>query len=203
MSPSSDVPSEKPSSSDSPSVKDVGPKSEKSGAIPPSVPTSLAVAAGIAALAVGLAIGSLSQTTVTSGVQSSANGASSGLQESGGSQAGGYTYNPETGGKAIDLELKKIKADIGAYYGKPIEIRVPVEIGDYYNFKYRGTEEENFSFRVKGDWEWIHAYGPKERFRDLFDYLAANGGSAVVNLTIVTDPSHDDNEIFTLLEWSK
>jgi hypothetical protein len=96
----------------------------------------------------------------------------------------------------------RMMVDIASYYGKPQTITTIAEPSDYYNFTYRASQSTHYSFRLKCSDAFIHAYGSKSSFGDLFEYLMEHQGTPV-RLTMLTDASHGDNGIFTLLSWQK
>ena len=100
-----------------------------------------------------------------------------------------------------EMSVKVMLADIASHYEKPTTVVIELGIGDYYNWGYQGTEASHYSFKAQAGYKYFYAYGAREEFKSLFDYLVANDGEAVVEITVTTNPSHGSKEIWTLLDW--
>lgn len=101
-------------------------------------------------------------------------------------------------------KISIIKADSASYYSKPVAVKGLAKVSDYFNYAFSGAEPEYYSFRIfDGAGDYLHAYGKRSQFKDLFDYLASRGGEAPVDVTLVTSPKHGSNDIWTLVSWKK
>jgi hypothetical protein len=94
-----------------------------------------------------------------------------------------------------------LKVDTPSYYGKPQRLVVQAKLDDYYNYKYRNKQETHYSIRFTCGELRGSAYAARKKFKDLFDFLDGAGGSAVLEVTVVTDRSHESNDIFTVKAW--
>ena len=104
-----------------------------------------------------------------------------------------------------DALCERMKVDINTYYRKPQTITTFVEPADYYNYKYQDARATHYSFATNCGGHGplgLYAYGRKAKFKDLFEYLMSNPG-VPVQLTIITDESHEDNRVFTLQAWKQ
>lgn len=97
---------------------------------------------------------------------------------------------------------KRMEADIASYYEKEQTVIGVLEPDSYYNYKYDGAEKTHYSFDFECGETDLQVYGEKNKFKDLFNYaLDGYDGKVTVKLTILTDETHEDTEIFTLLKW--
>ena len=97
---------------------------------------------------------------------------------------------------------KRMEADIASYYGKEQTVVGVLEPDSYYNYKYIEAEKTHYSFDFECGETDFQVYGEKKNFKDLFNHaLDGDDGKVTVKLTIVTDESHGDNNIFTLQKW--
>jgi hypothetical protein len=111
---------------------------------------------------------------------------------------------PQVSSEIDASKIGLIKADSASYYSKPVSVRVLAKASDYFNYAFSDTEARYYSFQLSDSaGEYLHAYGKRDKFKDLFDYLASRGGEAPIEVTLVTSPKHGDNGIWTLVSWKK
>ena len=69
------------------------------------------------------------------------------------------------------ISLKRIQAAKTEYYGKELEIYGYLEVDDYYNCKYRDSENTHYSFKLKdNNYNDLNTYFKKSISKDLFNF---------------------------------
>lgn len=103
-----------------------------------------------------------------------------------------------------DVDAVTLAATTTEYYGKTLTLYGRMHVDDYYNFKYADAKSTHYSFEFKelGDRgsNELHLYGEKSRFRPWFKAILAGRGLATFKVKVVTDASHQDDDVFTLVE---
>jgi hypothetical protein len=99
---------------------------------------------------------------------------------------------------------KQMQADITAVYEKPQKLVVRVQNSKEFNFKYLKKDATHLAFEVECGTVTFNAYGPQDKFQPLREHIDANPPPPrTVEITVMTDKSHGNPGIFTLLEWRK
>ena len=99
---------------------------------------------------------------------------------------------------------KQMQADVASVYEKPQKLVVRVQNSKYFNYKYLKKEASHLSFEVECGTVTFNAYGPEIKFAPLQEHINANPPPPrTVELTVMTDKSHGNPAIFTLLDWRK
>lgn len=97
---------------------------------------------------------------------------------------------------------KTMMADLPTYYGKPQKLVARLQLSKEYNYKYLKKEATHVAFEVECGNTTFNVYGPTEKFGDLVDFVRANP-PRTTEITVMTDKSHGNPQIWTLLEWRK
>ena len=94
-----------------------------------------------------------------------------------------------------------MEAGIASYDGKEQTVVGVIEPDSYYNYMYDGAEKTHYSFDCECGETDVQVYGEKKHFKDLFNNaLDGHDGKLTVKLTIVTNETHEDTGMFTLLK---
>ena len=98
--------------------------------------------------------------------------------------------------------IKRMLADDSAYYGKAVSLTTPLETSTYFNYRYRSKKDSYYSFKVGEYSEYFHVYGPKEKFREVFEAILEDENT-LFNIEVTTSKKNGDNAIWTLLKAEK
>ena len=99
---------------------------------------------------------------------------------------------------------KQMQADIASVYEKPQKLVARVQNSKYFNYKYLKKEASHLSFEVECGAVTFNAYGPEIKFAPLQEHINANPPPPrTVEVTVMTDKSHGNPAIFTLLDWRR
>jgi hypothetical protein len=100
---------------------------------------------------------------------------------------------------------KAWQADISTIYEKPQSLVVRVQNAKEFNYKYLKKESTHLAFEVEcGTGVTFNAYGPIAKLEPLKAYIDGNPPPPrTVAITVMTDKSHGNPGVFTLLDWRK
>jgi hypothetical protein len=99
---------------------------------------------------------------------------------------------------------KQFQADIASIYEKPQKLVARVQNSKEFNYKYLKKQATHLSFEVECGTVTFNAYGPIEKLQPLKAHIDANPPPPrTVEITVLTDKSHGNPQIFTLQEWRK
>jgi len=99
---------------------------------------------------------------------------------------------------------QQMQAFLPAFYDKPQKLVARVKTSKYFNYKYLKRDATHLSFEVECGPFTFNAYGSREKFHLLENYLVTNPPQPrTLGVTVVTDKSHGNPGIFTLLEWHR